>query len=109
MPNQLRSTYLANKAGVARVINEFVKVCYGRAASKAQPDRSRELADLNKRIKTTVALLSDSDLADVGELRAALVDLKRRRQILEADVANKPAPQFDRPRAPPRLGPRTGR
>jgi len=88
VPNQLRSTYLANKAGVARVINEFVKACYGRAASKAQPDRSRELADLNKRIKTTVALLSDSDLAD---------------------VANKPAPQFDRPRAPPRLGPRTGR
>lgn len=69
-----------------------MKACYGRAASKAQPDRSRELADLNKRIKTTVALLSDSDLADVGELRAALVDLKRRRQILEADVANKPAP-----------------
>ena len=69
-----------------------MKTCCGRvAASKAQPDRSRELADLNKRIKTTVALLSDSDLADVGELRTALVDLKRRRETLEADVANKPA------------------
>ncbi|MCC6285240.1 MAG: hypothetical protein IT439_08075, partial [Phycisphaerales bacterium] len=41
--------------------------------------------------KTTVALLSDSDLADVGELRAALVDLKRRRETLEADVANQPS------------------
>ncbi|MFO0082716.1 MAG: zinc ribbon domain-containing protein [Phycisphaerales bacterium] len=90
--DQLRSTYLADKAGVARAIEEFVKTCCGRvAASKARPDRSRELADLNKRIKTTVALLSDSDLADVGELRTALVDLKRRRETLEADVATKPA------------------
>ncbi len=89
---QLRTTFLADKAGVERAIEQFVKVACGRgAAAKAQPDRSKELADLNKRIKTTVALLSDSDLADVGELRAALVDLKRRRETLEADVANKPA------------------
>lgn len=88
---QLRAAVLTDKTGVGQAIEQFVKAVCGRAAAvKAQPDRSRELADLNKRIKTTVALLSDSDLADVGELRAALVDLKRRREALEADVAAKP-------------------
>ena len=89
---QLRTTFLADKAGVERAIEQFVKAACGRGASAmAQPDRCRELADLNKRIKTTVTLLSDNDLADVGELRTVLVDLKRRRETLEADVANKPA------------------
>lgn len=46
-----------------------------------------ELASVTKRIKTLVALLADDEVSDIKELRDELVALKRRRAVLEADVA----------------------
>jgi len=44
----------------------------------------KELAAVNKRIRATAAMLADSDLANLKELKATLVELKRRREALEA-------------------------
>ena len=46
--------------------------------------REKELATLNKRIRATVAMLADPELADLEELKATLAELKHRREALEA-------------------------
>ena len=45
--------------------------------------QEKELAALSKRIRATVAMLADPDLADLEELKATLVELKHRREALE--------------------------
>lgn len=96
---QVRTTLFANPADTDRVIEKFVAAVGG----QPEPDSgaaARELAAVNKRIQSTVALLTDSDLGDVQELRAGLVKLKKQREALEA--AKKAAPE-----APQRAEPAT--
>ncbi len=88
---QLRDAFLGQQDAVESAVEQFVaSVCGGAKPSKAPPDRSKELASITARIKSTVALLSDGDLADVEELKAALVNLKKQRQAIEADLAAPP-------------------
>ena len=53
----------------------------------------KELAGVNKGIRATVAVLADSDLADLEELKVTLVELKRKREALEARKNKAAAPE----------------
>ena len=52
----------------------------------------KELTAVNRRIKTLVSTLADGDLNDLPEVKQALVEMKRRREVLEAQRANTVAP-----------------
>lgn len=82
---KVRDVILADAEGTQAAVDAFVKAVM--AKQKRGADTSaieKELAAVNKRIKTTVAMLADHDLADMDELKVALVDLKRQRETLKA-------------------------
>lgn len=62
---------------------------------KADKGNDRELELLNRKIKATVAMLSDPTFEGLDELRSTLADLKVKRDALEA--RRKPAPEASSP------------
>lgn len=83
---KVRQVILNDVEGTQAAVDAFVQACLSRRKGDGG-DRSaleKELAALNRRIQTTVAMLSDPDLADLNELKATLVELKRQREALEA-------------------------
>jgi hypothetical protein len=85
---QLRDALIGDTGAVASIVEQFVSaVCVPSTASRAPANRSKEMAAINARIKKTVALMTDSDLEDIGELKTALVGLQRHRAALAAEVA----------------------
>jgi hypothetical protein len=86
---KVRGVILGDAEGTQAAV---VAAATGRSwpARSAAPTRrpQKELAAVNKRIKATVAMLADPDLADLDELKATLVDLKRQREALEARKAH---------------------
>lgn len=82
---KVRQVILNDAEGTEAAVDAFVETVLSQ--QKGGVDRSaveKELAAVNRRIQATVAMLSDPELADLGELKATLVDLKRQREVLEA-------------------------
>jgi len=82
---KVRQVILNDAAGIRAAVDAFVQTVLSQ--EKGGGDRSaveKELAAVNRRIQATVAMLSDPDLADLSELKATLVELKRQREALEA-------------------------
>jgi len=52
----------------------------------------KELATVNRRIKALVATLADGDLNDLPEVKQTLIEMKRRRETLEARCTELAAP-----------------
>jgi DNA invertase Pin-like site-specific DNA recombinase len=69
-------------------VDRFMKAVTGGQNHTADaPAVDKELAALGKRIKTLVSVMSDADLRDVEEVKTALLNLKQRREVLEAKKA----------------------
>jgi len=89
---QVREVILGSGEAFQPAVERFIEAVreqHARPSSGA--DTKRDLAAITKRIKATVGLLADGDLADVEELRQALVDLKRQRDTLQAQLETAPA------------------
>ena len=85
---KVRQVILGDAEATQAAVDAFVKAVL--AKRKAGVDTAvveKELAVVNRRIKTAVAMLADAELGDLEELKAMLVDLKRRRTALEAKRA----------------------
>jgi DNA invertase Pin-like site-specific DNA recombinase len=100
---QLRNSLLAGEGLLERIVEQFVAGVLGATASPvpAPPDRNKELTNINARIKKTIALLTDSEVGDMDELKQTLIDLKSRKQALENEIfaASPPPPALDVPDA----------
>ena len=97
---KVRGVILGDAEGTQAAVDAFVRQVM--ACQKRGTDTSaveKELAAVNKRIKATVAMLAHPDLADLDELKATLVDLKRQREALEARKAH---PSGEKGQCPPR-------
>ena len=82
---KVRDLLLADTEATEAAVDTFVRAALaGHQAGADVEAIEKELAAVTKRIKTTVAMLADPDLEDMDELKTALVDLKRRRETLEA-------------------------
>jgi len=87
--DQVQQVIGVDSTAVEKAVNQLVKT----SQTKARPNdrRSQIEADLktvNKRITNAMALLTDGDLDDLAELRATLVDLRKRRTSLEVELAS---------------------
>lgn len=83
---KVRQVILIDAEGTRAAVDAFIQTVLSQQKNGGV-DRSaidKELAAVNRRIQTTVAMLADPDLADLSELKATLVDLKRQREMLEA-------------------------
>lgn len=83
--SKVRAVILGDAEGAEAAIDAFVK----QVMAKQKKDGGtggidKELALVNRRIKTAATLLAESDLADMEELKQTLVDLKHKREALEA-------------------------
>ncbi len=89
----IRQTLLGDHATVKQAVDAFVRVIL---APRAKPTRNktdeRELDLLNRKIKATVAMLADPTFDGLDELRTTLVDLKAKRDVLEARLKQDEAP-----------------
>jgi rhodanese-related sulfurtransferase len=89
----IRQTLLGDHATVKQAIDAFVKSFL---APQAKPARTkaddRELDLINRKIKATVAMLSDPAFDGLDELRATLADLKSKRDVLEQRLKAVAAP-----------------
>jgi len=86
---KLREAISRDHEGTRTAVDQFVKALMA-GQNCAATDVSavdKELAAVSKRIKTLVGMLSDADLGDIGEVKATLLDLKQKRQALEAKKA----------------------
>ncbi len=90
---QVRDVILGSPDAVQTAIARFVETARERD-TQPSPEAAikSEMAAITKRIKATVNLLADGDLADVDELRDSLVELKRKRDALAAQLSNAPTP-----------------
>lgn len=97
---KVRQVILNDAEGTKAAVDAFVRTVVSQQKGGGV-DRSaidKELAAVNRRIQTTVAMLADPDLSDLGELKATLVDLKRQREVLEArkeDASKAKRPTLD--------------
>lgn len=81
--SQLQAVVGCDPELIEQAVEQFVESAAASAPAPApRRDHKKEIAEVNARIKSVVGLLSDTDLADVEELRRALVDLKKRREAL---------------------------
>lgn len=83
----------ADEKAIAAATQRFMAT----RSAKIQPQDNgsaveKELAAVNRRIKTLVATLADGDLNDLPEVKQALMEMKRRRDTLEARQANTASP-----------------
>ena len=82
---KLQETVLSNGEGEIAV-DAFVRGVLEGQTKQAEvpPAVDGELAAINKRIKATVAMLTDPELGSVDELKQTLLDLKRKQESLVA-------------------------
>jgi hypothetical protein len=81
----IKRVFLGNHETVAKAIDAFVKtVLAPQAKQKSSPGDDRELELLNRKIKATVAMLTDPSFEGLDELRTTLADLKSKRDALES-------------------------
>ncbi|GEM_PF-4964651 len=83
---KVRDMIFGNAETMTAAVDRFVKNILAKDGGNGHDIAAveKELAALNKRIRATAAMLADSNLADLEELKATLVELKRRREVLEA-------------------------
>ncbi|MEX2372795.1 MAG: recombinase family protein, partial [Dehalococcoidia bacterium] len=85
---QLRQIVGRDQAAIEQAVEQFVKA----VQAKTEPEERRggleaELKAVQKRIDSVMALLSDGELDGLAELRETLVNLRRRREALQAELA----------------------
>ncbi len=79
-----------------QAIDAFVNAMAKPATAANAPDTRREIEQLNRRIKTTLALIADPTFDGLEDIHALLTDLKRKRDSLvskqrAAELAEQPA------------------
>jgi len=91
---QLNDVIGGDKIAIDSAVEAFVRNIQDRNDQREpMADHHRELADVTKRIKALVALLTEGELSEVGELQSALVSLKRRRETIETAINATPETQ----------------
>jgi len=83
----IKRVLMGNRETVAQAVEAFVKtVMAPRAAPKRDNKSARDLELLNRKIKATVAMLTDPSFDGLDELRSTLADLKTKRDVLSATM-----------------------
>jgi len=89
--DKLREVVLGDQESTGEAVDQFVKALMAGQSCTATDASAvdKELAAVSKRIKALVSMLSDADLGDIEEVKATLVELKQKREALEAKKAEK--------------------
>ncbi len=79
----IKRVLLGDHATTGQAVDAFVKSVLAPARGEKQmPDAQRELEQLDRRIKTTVAMLADLTFEGLDDLHKVLADLKAKRDAL---------------------------
>jgi DNA invertase Pin-like site-specific DNA recombinase len=96
--DKLRQVVLGDQEGTRAAIDRFVKALMA-SQTLAGPNMDaveKEIAAISKRIKSLLGMLTDTELGDLVELKATLVELKQKKQALEAKKAGQTTTKGER-------------
>ena len=89
----IRQTLLGDAGSTKHAVNAFVDAVFGASDDGGNNSKgTRELEQLDRRIKATIGMIGDPSFEGLDDLRKVLADLKKKRDTLMAAIVTHDVP-----------------